>query len=93
MVPTRTVDEKRAEHIVQSSYKVNNLVIKSTILRLHGHAESRTGVTLAAVAEGEVAAEGAPAVVTRRAGHAASPDEVLGRCGRTNLARLRCAGG
>lgn len=45
-----------------------------------------------AVVEVEVAAEGAAAVVTSRAGLAACSVEMLGRIRRTDLSRLRRAG-
>src|ERR1044072_1111239 len=60
---------------------------------LNRHPERWTGVTTRAVIEAEVAAEGPPPVVTRRACLAASGVEVLGRIGGTDLSRLRRAGG
>ena len=50
-------------------------------------------MTALAVVEAEVAAEGPPAVVTRRAGLCACACEVLGGVGGTDLSRLRRAGG
>lgn len=58
-----------------------------------GHTESWTGVTALAVIEAEIAAECPAAVMTGRARLATRGVEMLGRVGRTDLSRLRCAGG
>jgi hypothetical protein len=50
-------------------------------------------MTALAVGKSEIAAKISSAVVTRRAGLRACVDEVLGRCCRTHLPRLRRACG
>ena len=60
---------------------------------LHRHAKGGAGVAALAVFEGEVAAEGAFAVVTGETGHIAGGDEVFCGARGADLASLCGAGG
>jgi len=68
------------EILPQKSTKAQNF--------LHRHPKSWTGMATLAVFEGQIAAEGSLAVVTRDTRRAAGGDKVFGRCGRTYLACL-----